>query len=85
MMKAYRTSGGHLDKNILQAAFNAVLGNWINWMVYNIGRACMKLESDQKALGIEQVNVVLNTIIRLKKNIPDLMNRMTDIVQAPLA
>ena len=33
IMRAYSTSGGHLNKNILQTAFNAVLGNWINWMV----------------------------------------------------
>lgn len=50
MMRAYSTSGGHLNKNILQTAFNAVLGNWINWMVYNIERACTKQESEQKAL-----------------------------------
>ena len=79
MMRAYRTSSGHLDKNILQAAFNAVLGNWINWMVYNIERACTAQESEQKTLGIEQVNQVLKTIISLKKIIPDLMTSITEI------
>ena len=73
MMRTYRTSGGHLDKNILEAAFNAVLGNWINWMVYNIERACTRQESEQKILGIEQVEQVLKTIIRLSNIIPDLI------------
>lgn len=79
MMRAYSKSGGHLDKNILQAAFNAVLGNWINWMVYNIERACTEQESEQKALGIEQVHQVLKIISRLKKIIPDLMTSITEI------
>ena len=73
MMQTYRTSGGHLDKNILEAAFNAVLGNWINWMVYNIERACTRQESEQKILSIEQVEQVLKTIIRLSNIIPDLI------------
>lgn len=39
MIQTYSNSGGQLDKAVLEAAFNAVLGNWINWMVYNIERA----------------------------------------------
>lgn len=72
MMQTYSASGGNLDNNILPAAFNAVLGNWINWMAYNIERACM-INPEQKALGIEQVNQVLNTIVQLKNIIPELI------------
>jgi hypothetical protein len=56
MIRAHTAAGGRLDKDLLQAAFNGVLGNWINWMVYNIERACMAQECEQKTLGIEQVN-----------------------------
>jgi Ser/Thr protein kinase RdoA (MazF antagonist) len=77
MMQTYSMAGGRLNKNLLQAAFNGVLGNWINWMVYNIKRACVKQESEQKTLGIEQVNQVLITITTLKNIIPDLMTSLT--------
>lgn len=73
MMQAYTAAGGILDITLLKAAFNAVLGNWINWMVYNINRACLEQECEQKTLGIEQVNQVLKTIITLKNIIPVLM------------
>ena len=78
MMRTYVTAGGNIDKNNLQAAFNAVLGNWINWMVYNINRACTTEESEQKIMGIEQVNQVLKTIATLKHIIPDLMASITE-------
>ncbi len=78
MMRAYSAAGGRLDKDLLQAAFNGVLGNWINWMVYNIERACMMQEYEQKTLGIEQVNQVLKTITTLINIIPGLMTSITE-------
>lgn len=72
MMKTYSVSGGNLDNNIVPAAFNAILGNWINWMAYNIERACMS-DLEQKTLGIEQVTQVLGTIVQLKNIIPELV------------
>ena len=78
MMRAYTAAGGSLDQSLLQAAFNGVLGNWINWMVYNIERACMEQECEQKTLGIEQVNQVLKTIVKLKDIIPSLMANITE-------
>lgn len=78
MMRAYTTAGGSLDKDLLQAVFNGVLGNWINWMVYNIERACMEQECEQKTLGIEQVNQVLKTITTLINIIPSLMTSITE-------
>lgn len=73
MMQAYSTAGGSLDKGLLEAAFNAVLGNWINWMVYNIKRACIEQDCEQKTLGIEQVNQVLKTITNLNNIVPKLI------------
>lgn len=72
IIRTYSESGGTLDNNILPAAFNAVLGNWINWMAYNIERACMS-DLEQKTLGRKQVIQTLSTIIQLKTVIPDLI------------
>lgn len=77
MMKSYSAAGGSLDKGLLEAAFNAVLGNWINWMVYNIKRACKEQDCEQKTLGIEQVNQVLKTMMTLENIIPVLMADIT--------
>jgi Ser/Thr protein kinase RdoA (MazF antagonist) len=77
MMQAYTAAGGILDITLMEAAFNAVLGNWINWMVYNINRACLEQECEQKTLGIEQVNQVLKTITTLINIIPGLMGSIT--------
>lgn len=76
MMEVYIDSGGPINKSNLQAAFDSVLGNWINWMVYNIERACLIDDPEQKALGIEQVDHVLRTIINIKSITPDLMNSL---------
>jgi thiamine kinase-like enzyme len=65
MMDAYKQSGGIIDKASLEASFYGVLGNWINWMVYNIERSCNDANNEQKIMGIEQVTAVLLTIQRI--------------------
>ena len=78
-MDTYITAGGHIDKNVLQAAFYGTFG-WINWMIYNIERTCTTEEPEQTALGIEQVNQTLKTIMKLKEIIPDLINAATKLI-----
>jgi thiamine kinase-like enzyme len=65
MIHTYCAAGGQINMDHMHAAFHGALGNWVNWMVYNIKRACAAKELDQKELGIEQVNMVLPTIARL--------------------
>lgn len=76
MICAYKTAGGIIDKRVLEAAFYGVLGNWFNWMAYNIKRACVIEESAKKQVGIREVNQVLATIIRLRKMIPGLLRSL---------
>lgn len=77
MIRSYITSGGYIDKNVLQAAFYGVFG-WINWMIYNIERTCSASDQEQIILGIEQVSQTLKTIIKLKELIPELINATED-------
>ena len=65
MLQTYKKEGGVIDDNVLEAAFYGVLGNWINWMVYNIQRASNTENLEQQKMGIEQVILVLPTILRL--------------------
>lgn len=66
MIQGYQEAAGVIEKNQIEAAFCGVLGNWINWMVYNIERAITSEDIDQKNIGVEQVNQTLATILRIK-------------------
>ncbi len=75
MIKAYRNAGGTIDKEHLEPAFYGALGNALNWMVYNIGRACKATspESEEWKIGVEMVGIVFPMILRVKAEIPELI------------
>lgn len=81
MIKAYQRVGGVIKKNHLEAACYGTFG-WINWMVYNIERACTADDSEQKTLGIEQVNQVIRTMIRLRNSIPDVLLALSKRIES---
>jgi thiamine kinase-like enzyme len=66
MIQAYQKAGGVLDQQLLSIAFDGAYG-WIHWLVYNIERSCVLGESEQKNIGIEQVNQTLAALLRLRK------------------
>lgn len=74
MLNAYSESGGVIENHMVQAAFYGVIGNWINWMVYNINRTIHHTDLPQKNIGIEQVMQVLPTILKVKTLMPELIN-----------
>ncbi len=78
MLEVYEQAGAGLNTNHIQAAFYAVLGNWINWLVYNIERACNNDPEniDQQRIGIEQVQQVIPTLFRLEMLMPHLIKLM---------
>lgn len=82
MIKAYVEAGAAIDKNHIEAAFYAVLGNWLNWMIYNIKRSCTSdaANIEQRKIGVEQVCQVLSTVIRLEK----LMSHLSDHIHKRL-
>lgn len=73
MIVAYRQAGGIVEPSSIEAAFYGALGNWMNWMVYNIKRSYNAKYLEQKTIGAEQVVLVLPTILRLKGLMPELM------------
>jgi len=70
MLAAYRSAGGIIDDHLLNSAFYGALGNWINWLVYNIKRSLDDNNIDQHKLGTEQIHVALCTILNIHKIIP---------------
>jgi thiamine kinase-like enzyme len=73
MLGTYKESGGMVDEEHLIPAFYGVLGNCLNWMVYNIERSCVMIESENKNIGVEQVVQSLATISWLQKILPDIL------------
>lgn len=74
MLMAYNDAGGNIEGDIIEAGLYGVLGNWINWMVYNIKRAATSEDPEQKQIGIEQVNIVLPTILFINDSMEDLID-----------
>jgi len=69
---AYVEAGGAIAQECISAAFDAIVGTWINWMLYNVGRAAGLEGLSQRALGSSQVDLALSALLRLEKNIPRL-------------
>ena len=72
ILQTYKNSGGVINKDHLEAAFYATL-SWINWLAYNIKRACNSSDLELKKLSEEQVSQTLATILKLQKIIPELI------------
>ena len=78
MIEIYRKAGGVIHSDYINSACFGTF-SWINWLVYNIERACAEGQSDYKALSIEQVNQTLGTILQLTVVIPDIIKTLASI------
>lgn len=78
MIDAYQKAGGVINKDHVVAACYGAF-SWIGWLVYNIDRSCVHGNSEHKAIGIEQVNQTLATILRLQTIMPEVIKGMDDL------
>tara|TARA_R110000823_G_scaffold47903_19_gene122010 strand:+ start:4118 stop:5158 length:1041 start_codon:yes stop_codon:yes gene_type:complete len=69
---AYVESGGAIAQGSIEAALQASTGAWVNWMLYNVGRAAGLEGRSQRAMGSEQVDVALGALLRFEDNLPSL-------------
>ena len=72
---AYKEGGGVLESQSLQASYDCILGDWLNWLMYNVGRAVDTGDAEQRAIGSTQVDLSLATILRLGHLLPWLIDR----------
>jgi thiamine kinase-like enzyme len=77
MISAYQKAGGTINKDHIVAACYGAF-SWIGWLVYNIDRSCIPGNSEHKAMGIEQVNQTLATILRLQTIMPEIIKIIED-------
>lgn len=75
MIHTYLAAGGKINPKHVEAAFYGVLGNWLNWMIYNVERACRfdPNETEQRIIGTEQAQQTLQTILRLDAQVAQLI------------
>ncbi len=74
---AYTGAGGTITRDLLEAALHCVLGNWLDWLMYNIGRLVNLEDPKQRALGEEQVEFTLPVMVRLDRLVPELLNDLS--------
>jgi aminoglycoside phosphotransferase (APT) family kinase protein len=71
---AYREAGGAIETQATVAAYQCVLGDWVNWLMYNVGR-CMDLEDrEQRATGAKQLAFALGALQRIMDQVPELLS-----------
>jgi hypothetical protein len=74
VIAAYRRAGGVIEGEHVAAGFHCILGDWLEWLMYNVGRVVYLEEADQRSLGAAQVDYVLPTILRMHRLLPDLLS-----------
>jgi len=74
MLTAYKEAGGIMESDSLEASFHCVMGDWLNWLMYNLGRNIYLEDGESSSLGAEQVELALSTILRLDERMPSLLS-----------
>lgn len=72
-LAAYRRGGGMIDGGAIDASVNCVFGDWLNWLMYNVGRAMDVSSSREHGVGSEQVDLAFSTLLRLERQLPRLL------------
>jgi thiamine kinase-like enzyme len=76
-ISAYISEGGVIERHAIEASFHCILGEWLGWLMYNVGRSFDLEDAEQRAIGAEQVDFALSTIMHLKQQIPGLLSLPT--------
>jgi thiamine kinase-like enzyme len=72
-LDAYTQAGGRIERNQLGAAYQCVLGDWLNWLMYNVGRCMDMQEPEQRTAGQKQVALALATLQHVMDHVPGLL------------
>lgn len=81
---AYTSAGGTITRDLLEAALHCVLGKWLDWLMYNIGRLVNLQNPKQRTLGEEQVEFTLPVMVKLDDLVPSLLQELSQQSMTPL-
>lgn len=70
---AYQQAGGIIDRACVQPAFQCILGDWLNWLLYVVDRSANSDNPRKRKRGTEQFELVLPTLLRLQALLPTLL------------
>jgi len=73
MLTAYKAAGGIIEVSALQAAFDFILGDWLNWLIYNVAYSIDAQESERQRSAAIQIDLVFNIMQSLQSMRPELM------------
>lgn len=74
MISSYSEAGGVVEHDTLRASFDCVLGDWLNWLMFNVGRSLDMEDAEEREIGAEQVDLSLSAILRLLRLLPNLLS-----------
>lgn len=80
---AYTAAGGSITRDLAEAALHCVLGKWLDWLMYNIGRLVNLQNPKQRALGEEQIKFTLPVMVHLDHLVPALLNDLCEQTTTP--
>lgn len=74
-LEAYLEAGGRIVADEVPAVADAIQGAWVEWLLFNVGRAVGIHDAHQRAVGLLQVDLSVSTLLRMEKYAP----RLTEI------
>lgn len=74
-LEAYLDAGGIIVAAEVPAVADAIQGTWVEWLLFNVGRAVGLHDEHQRAVGLLQVDLSVSTLLRMEKYAP----RLTEI------
>ena len=80
---AYTSAGGTITRDLVEAALHCVLGTWLDWLMYNIGRLVNLQNPKQHTLGEEQVEFTLPVMVKLDDLVPSLLQALSQQAMTP--
>lgn len=74
-LEAYLGAGGRIVAAEIPAVADAIQATWVEWLLFNVGRAVGLYDAHQRAVGLLQVDLSVSTLLRMEKHAA----RLTDI------
>jgi Ser/Thr protein kinase RdoA (MazF antagonist) len=74
MIATYRESGGVIERDVLAAAYHRVLGDWVYWLMFNLGRTMDLSEEEERKTGARQIGYTLAALQRIMDHVPELLS-----------
>jgi thiamine kinase-like enzyme len=66
-LEAYLDAGGRIVADEVPAVADAIQATWVEWLLFNLGRAVGVHDAHQRAVGLLQVDLSVSTLLRMEK------------------